>query len=135
MGERITGIPADQIRQIAETMAKNRPGSILYALGMTQHTTGVQGIRSFTILQLLLGNIGKPGGGVNALRGEPNVQGACDMAVLYNYMPGLPQLADQCRADDLPLRAQERDRRQPVPRQHAQGVLRRRRHRRERLCL
>ena len=69
-------------------MANNRPGSILYALGMTQHTTGVQGIRSFTILQLLLGNIGKPGGGVNALRGEPNVQGACDMAVLYNYMPG-----------------------------------------------
>ena len=88
MGEQITGIPADQIQQIAETMAKNRPGSILYALGMTQHTTGVQGIRSFTILQLLLGNIGKPGGGVNALRGEPNVQGACDMAVLYNYYPG-----------------------------------------------
>src|SRR6476661_5116707 len=88
MGERITGVPADQIRTIAETMAKNRPGSILYALGMTQHTTGVQGIRAFTILQLLLGNIGKPGGGVNALRGEPNVQGACDMAVLYNYMPG-----------------------------------------------
>jgi formate dehydrogenase major subunit len=87
-GERITGIPASQIRQIAEMMAKDRPGSILYALGMTQHTTGVQGIRSFTILQLLLGNIGKPGGGVNALRGEPNVQGACDMAVLYNYMPG-----------------------------------------------
>ena len=87
-GEQITGIPAEQIQQIAEMMAKNRPGSILYALGMTQHTTGVQGIRSFTILQLLLGNIGKPGGGVNALRGEPNVQGACDMAVLYNYMPG-----------------------------------------------
>ena len=88
MGEQITGIPAEQIKQIAEAMAKNRPGSILYALGMTQHTTGVQGIRAFTILQLLLGNIGKPGGGVNALRGEPNVQGACDMAVLYNYMPG-----------------------------------------------
>ena len=88
MGEKITGVPAAQIRQIAETMAKNRPGAILYALGMTQHTTGVQGIRAFTILQLLLGNIGKPGGGVNALRGEPNVQGACDMAVLYNYYPG-----------------------------------------------
>src|SRR6476620_2985781 len=87
-GERITGIPADQIRQIAEMMAKNRPGSILYALGMTQHTTGVQGIRGFTILQLLLGNIGKPGSGVNALRGEPNVQGACDMGVLNNYTPG-----------------------------------------------
>ena len=87
-GSQITGIPADQIKQIAEMMAKNKPGSILYALGMTQHTTGVQGIRAFTILQMLLGNIGKPGGGVNALRGEPNVQGACDMAVLYNYMPG-----------------------------------------------
>jgi formate dehydrogenase major subunit len=88
MGESITGIPAAQIQQIAETMAKNRPGAILYALGMTQHTTGVQGIRGFTVLQLLLGNVGKPGSGVNALRGEPNVQGACDMGVLNNYMPG-----------------------------------------------
>ena len=88
VGERITGIPAAQIREIAETMAKNRPGTILYALGMTQHTTGVQGIRGFTILQLLLGNLGKPGSGVNALRGEPNVQGACDMGVLNNYLPG-----------------------------------------------
>jgi formate dehydrogenase major subunit len=88
MGERITGVPAAQIKQIAETMAKNRPGTILYALGMTQHTTGVQGIRGFTILQLLLGNLGKPGSGVNALRGEPNVQGACDMGVLNNYLPG-----------------------------------------------
>jgi formate dehydrogenase major subunit len=88
MGERITGIPAAQIREISETMARNRPGTILYALGMTQHTTGVQGIRAFTILQLLLGNLGKPGSGVNALRGEPNVQGACDMGVLNNYLPG-----------------------------------------------
>jgi formate dehydrogenase major subunit len=88
VGESITGIPAAQIQKIAETMAAKRPGTILYALGMTQHTTGVQGIRSFTILQLLLGNIGKPGGGVNALRGEPNVQGACDMGVLNNYIPG-----------------------------------------------
>jgi formate dehydrogenase major subunit len=88
MGERVTGIPATQIQQITDTMAKNRPGAILYALGMTQHTTGVQGIRGFTILQLLLGNVGKPGSGVNALRGEPNVQGACDMGVLNNYMPG-----------------------------------------------
>src|SRR5436190_2105934 len=88
MGERITGIPAAQIQLIAETMAKNRPGSILYALGMTQHTTAVQGIRAFTILQLLLANIGKPGGGVNALRGKPNVQGACDMGLLNNYLPG-----------------------------------------------
>ena len=88
VGERSTGIPKAQIQQVAETYAKNRPGSILYALGMTQHTTAVQGIRAFTILQLLLGNMGKPGGGVNALRGEPNVQGACDMGLLNNYLPG-----------------------------------------------
>jgi formate dehydrogenase major subunit len=88
VGERITGVPAAQIQQIAETMAKNRPGTILYALGMTQHTTGVQGIRAFCVLQLLLGNMGKPGSGVNALRGEPNVQGACDHGVLNNYTPG-----------------------------------------------
>jgi formate dehydrogenase major subunit len=88
VGEQISGVPAAQIKQIAETMATHRPGSILYALGMTQHTTGVQGIRAFTILQLLLGNVGKPGSGVNALRGEPNVQGACDMGVLNNYLPG-----------------------------------------------
>src|SRR5262245_19021069 len=87
-GERISGIPAAQIQQIADQMAKDRPCTILYALGMTQHTTAVQGIRGFTILQLLRGTIGKPGGGVNALRGEPNVQGACDMGVLNNYLPG-----------------------------------------------
>jgi formate dehydrogenase major subunit len=86
--EQITGIPAAQVKQIADLLVANRPGTILYALGMTQHTTGVQGIRCYAILQLLLGNIGQPGGGVNALRGEPNVQGACDMSVLYNYFSG-----------------------------------------------
>jgi formate dehydrogenase major subunit len=84
----ITGIPAEQIERIADTFARNRPGTILYALGMTQHTVGIQNIRSYAILQLLLGNIGKVGGGVNALRGEPNVQGACDMSVLNGYMFG-----------------------------------------------
>jgi len=88
MAEQISGIPAKQIEQIAETFALNRPGTILYALGMTQHTTGVQNIRCYGVLQLLLGNIGKVGGGVNALRGEPNVQGACDFSVLNNYQFG-----------------------------------------------
>ncbi len=88
VGSEISGIPPDQIRLIAETFAKNRPGTILYALGMTQHTVGIQNIRCYGILQLLLGNIGKVGGGVNALRGEPNVQGATDMAVLNGYMFG-----------------------------------------------
>jgi formate dehydrogenase major subunit len=88
VGESISGVPADQIKLIAETFAANKPGTILYALGMTQHTVGIQNIRCYGILQLLLGNIGKAGGGVNALRGEPNVQGACDMSVLNGYMFG-----------------------------------------------
>ncbi|MBP1759451.1 MAG: formate dehydrogenase subunit alpha [Firmicutes bacterium] len=86
--EKITGIPAAKIKEIADTFCKARPGSILYALGMTQHTTGVQGIRTYAIIQLLLGNIGKAGGGINALRGEPNVQGSTDMANLFNNLPG-----------------------------------------------
>ncbi|KLU63397.1 formate dehydrogenase, nitrate-inducible, major subunit precursor [Peptococcaceae bacterium CEB3] len=86
--EKITGIPAKTIEMIAETFAKNKPGTILYALGMTQHTTAVQGIRAYAIIQLLLGNIGRAGGGVNALRGEPNVQGSTDMANLFNNLPG-----------------------------------------------
>jgi len=88
VAEEISGIPAEQIKLIADTMAAEKPGTIMYALGMTQHTTGVQGIRCYPIIQMLLGNIGVAGGGVNALRGEPNVQGACDMSVLYNYMAG-----------------------------------------------
>jgi len=88
VGAAISGVPADQIQEIAETLARNKPGTILYALGMTQHTVGIQNIRCYGILQMLLGNMGVPGGGVNALRGEPNVQGATDMAVLNGYMPG-----------------------------------------------
>jgi formate dehydrogenase major subunit len=88
LAEQISGVPAKQIEEIAETFALNRPGTILYALGMTQHTVAIQNIRCYAILQLLLGNIGKAGGGVNALRGEPNVQGACDMSVLNNYWFG-----------------------------------------------
>jgi formate dehydrogenase major subunit len=88
VGSEVSGVPAETIKKIAETMANNKPGTIMYALGMTQHTVAVQNIRCYGILQMLLGNIGKPGGGVNALRGEPNVQGACDMAVLNNYTPG-----------------------------------------------
>ena len=88
LGAEISSVPAEQIKTIAETFAKNRPGTILYALGMTQHTVAIQNIRCYGILQMLLGNIGKASGGVTALRGEPNVQGACDMGVLNNYMPG-----------------------------------------------
>ncbi|ABC81858.1 formate dehydrogenase (quinone-dependent) catalytic subunit [Anaeromyxobacter dehalogenans 2CP-C] len=88
VAEQISGVPAKQVVEIAELYANNRPGTILYALGMTQHTVGIQNIRCYGILQMLLGNIGVAGGGVNALRGEPNVQGACDMSVLHGYMFG-----------------------------------------------
>ncbi len=88
LSSQITGIPAEQIKLIAETMATHKPGCIMYALGATQHTTGIQQIRAYGIIQLLLGNIGVPGGGVNALRGEPNVQGSTDMALLSHYFPG-----------------------------------------------
>lgn len=84
----ISGVPEDKIKLIADTLVENRPGTVMYALGMTQHTVGVQNIRSFGVLQMLLGNFGKPGSGINALRGEPNVQGSTDMAVLFHIFPG-----------------------------------------------
>ncbi len=88
VGSEISGVPEETIKLIADTMVKNRPGTVLYALGMTQHTVGVQNIRSFGVLQMILGNMGKPGSGINALRGEPNVQGSTDFALLFNYLPG-----------------------------------------------
>lgn len=88
MAERVTGIPAARIEEIAQLLVENRPGTILYALGMTQHTTGAQAIRCYAILQLLLGNAGKPGGGLNACRGESNVQGSSDLAALPAILPG-----------------------------------------------
>ncbi len=84
----ITGASEEEIKKVADTLVEYRPGTVMYALGMTQHTVGVQNIRSFGVLQLLLGNVGKPGAGINALRGEPNVQGSTDMACLFGYLPG-----------------------------------------------
>ena len=71
----------------SESGAPGKSGTILYALGQTQHSYGGQNTRAMSILQLLLNNIGVPGGGVNALRGEPNVQGATDMAMLVDEQP------------------------------------------------
>jgi formate dehydrogenase major subunit len=90
--ERICGTPKDEFLQVAKvfcsTGAPDKSGTILYAMGQTQHTVGTQNVRAMAMLQLLLGNIGIPGGGVNALRGESNVQGSTDMAVLYHLLPG-----------------------------------------------
>jgi formate dehydrogenase major subunit len=87
---RITGMPVDKFLLVADTFTdpKNRPGNIYYAMGTTQHTNAVQAIRAQAILQLLLGNIGVPGGGINALRGISNVQGSTDMNMLMHVMMG-----------------------------------------------
>ncbi|MFO0983111.1 MAG: molybdopterin-dependent oxidoreductase [Planctomycetota bacterium] len=74
MAARITGVPASQIVAVARLFATTRPATLLYALGATQHTYGVQQIRCYAILQLLLGNMGLAGGGIGANRGESNVQ-------------------------------------------------------------
>jgi formate dehydrogenase major subunit len=87
---RITGMPVDKFLLVADTFTdpKNRPGNIYYAMGTTQHTNAVQAIRAQAILQLLLGNIGVPGGGINALRGISNVQGSTDMNMLMHVIMG-----------------------------------------------
>jgi formate dehydrogenase alpha subunit len=91
----ITGVPAEDIRKAAHILAENRPGALLYAMGITQHTTGHQNVLSTANLQMLLGNMGVAGGGVNPLRGQNNVQGACDMACLPNFYPGYQKIVDE----------------------------------------
>jgi formate dehydrogenase major subunit len=92
MVERVCGIPRARFEEIARlfcgTAGPDKTGSIAYALNLTQHTNGTQNIRAMCMLQLLLGNIGRPGGGVVALRGHANVQGATDLMVLYHEFPG-----------------------------------------------
>lgn len=86
--EDITGIPADTIIRIAKEMARAKPASLIWNQGLTQHTVGTNNTRMAPILQTLLGNIGKKGGGVNILRGHDNVQGASDMSNLSDSLPG-----------------------------------------------
>ena len=88
----ITGTPEDELLKVYEMVAatgqKDKAGTIMYAMGWTQHTVGTQNIRAMCIIQLLLGNMGVAGGGVNALRGESNVQGSTDHCILYHIWPG-----------------------------------------------
>ena len=86
--EKITGVPQDQIRQAALLFATSKPASIFYAMGITQHSHGTDNVMAISNLALLTGNIGKPGAGVNPLRGQNNVQGACDMGCLPSTFPG-----------------------------------------------
>jgi len=105
MVERITGIPKDQFLKAAEMFTSIRKdgdtkkaATIIYAVGWTQHSFGTQIIRTAAILQLMLGNVGRAGGGVNALRGHSNIQGATDVAGVFDILPGyvkVPTPADK----------------------------------------
>jgi formate dehydrogenase major subunit len=92
MVERICGTPKETFIKVADLVTSTgnaeRVGTVTYALGWTQHSTGVQMIRTAAILQLLLGNVGRPGGGVNAFRGHSNIQGATDTAGTFEILPG-----------------------------------------------
>src|SRR5262245_41820542 len=92
MVEEVCGTPKATFLKVAETLANAtcpyRTPWICYAVGWTQHTTGVQTIRAATILQLLLGNVGRPGGGILALRGHATIQGSTDIPTLFNLLPG-----------------------------------------------
>jgi len=104
MVERITGIPRDQFLKVADLFTSVRKdgdmkkvATVIYAVGWTQHSFGTQIIRTACVLQLLMGNIGRAGGGVNALRGHSNIQGATDMAGIFDNLPGylkVPNPAD-----------------------------------------
>ncbi|HET8568368.1 MAG TPA: molybdopterin-dependent oxidoreductase [Candidatus Limnocylindria bacterium] len=104
MVERVCGTPKELFLKVAETITANsgrdRTTAFVYAVGWTQHTTGVQLIRTAGMLQALLGNIGRPGGGIMALRGHATIQGCTDIASLYNIHPGYLSTPDATKAHD-----------------------------------
>jgi formate dehydrogenase major subunit len=103
--EQVCGVGADQFQQVAELLCENsgreRTTSFAYAVGWTQHSVGAQYIRTAAILQLLLGNIGRPGGGIMALRGHASIQGSTDIPTLYNLLPGYIPMANAEGYPDL----------------------------------
>jgi formate dehydrogenase major subunit len=92
MVERVCGCKREQFLEVAEALCENsgreKTSAFAYSVGWTQHTNGVQNIRAAAIVQLLLGNIGRPGGGIMALRGHASIQGSTDIPTLYNILPG-----------------------------------------------
>lgn len=93
--EKITGIPKELIIEAARMYAKAKSASIVYSMGITQHTTGVDNVVSCANLAMLTGNVGKLSTGVNPLRGQSNVQGACDMGALPNVYSGYQKVSDE----------------------------------------
>jgi len=96
---KITGISDSKLKQAAEILAKSKPMAVMWAMGITQHIVGVRNVMSLANLQMLLGNMGIPGGGVNPLRGQNNVQGACDLGGLPNVYSGYQKVTSQEVAD------------------------------------
>ena len=92
--EKVTGVPKEDIAKAARCLAGNKPAATLYAMGITQHTHGTDNVLAVSNLALLTGNVGKPSAGVNPLRGQNNVQGACDMGGLPNVYPGYQKVTD-----------------------------------------
>ncbi len=92
--EQVTRVPQDEIAEAARTYATNSPAMLLYAMGITQHSHGTDNVVATANLAMLTGNIGKPSAGVNPLRGQNNVQGACDMGALPNVYSGYQAVAD-----------------------------------------
>ena len=95
----LTGIPADDLRRAARMYASAPRAMILYAMGITQHTSGTDNVKALANLAMLCGNLGIEGGGVNPLRGQNNVQGACDMGALPNVFPGYQPVTDTAVLD------------------------------------
>ncbi len=91
--EKVTGVPAAQIKAVAKMLAENRPGALVWCMGGTQHHNGNNNTRAYCVLQLALGNIGKAGGGANIFRGHDNVQGVTDVCVVPDSLPAYYGLA------------------------------------------
>ncbi len=91
--ERVTGVPGEQVKRVAETLAKNKPGTLIWCMGGTQHTVGTANVRAYCNLQLALGNVGVMGGGTNIFRGHCNVQGATDLGLDVTTLPAYYGLA------------------------------------------
>jgi len=92
---KISGIPVESLRTAAEWIATADAAALIYSMGITQHTVGVDNVKSTANLMMLTGNLGKPGSGVNPLRGQNNVQGACDMGALPNVYSGYQKVTDE----------------------------------------
>jgi formate dehydrogenase alpha subunit len=93
--EKITSVPREKVAEAARLFATSRPAAIFYAMGITQHSHGTDNVIATANLAMLTGNVGKAGGGVNPLRGQNNVQGACDMGALPNVYPGYQAVASE----------------------------------------